>query len=124
MNLTRRQVRLLTTSAGDHERMPEDDSQEGQDLSAPKDMEIKAKHISRIRDAAKHDGSRIAKTSHIVDKYIGRKLNNIEYKEPVSPVKNRVNTGNTESAKSIIDMARRGQGNIKMGNKLKNKLNK
>lgn len=128
MCLTRRQVRLLTISAGDHERLPEDDSsQDGQDLNeTPTEFEIKKKHIDRIRKAVKNDGGKIGYKSPVVDKYIGRMMK-VEYKSPPSPIKNKIpgNTGkNDGNIKDLIDMARKGQGNLKLGNKLKKKLKK
>lgn len=125
MSLTRRQIRLLTISAGDHERLPEDEGlQESDDLNtAPTDFEIKSKHINRIRKAVKGDGGKIGYKSPVVDKYIGRHMN-VKYKEPTNPVKNRIpgQSKDNGNIKGLIDMARKGQGNIALGNKLKKKL--
>lgn len=112
--------------------MPDkDDSQDGQDLTAPKEFEVQKKHIDRIRKSVVNDGSKIGYHSHVVDKYIGKKMS-VDYKAPSSPVKSRKpgfdpnatrsGPGGQDGIKGLIDMARKGQGNIGLGNKLKKKL--
>jgi hypothetical protein len=119
LGLTRRQVRLLMVSAGDNERLPDDSSQDGEDLSqAPKEMEVQQKHIDKIRR-----GVGIAHKSHVVDRMIGKKLD-IEYKKPNSPVRGKQSDESSKDGmKELLNMARSGQG-IKMGNKLNTKLQK
>lgn len=116
-------------SAGDHERLPDSDSpQDEVDLATgkpPEEFEVQKKHIERIRKAVRNQGGKISHKSHVVDKFIGRKINP-QFKKPSVPIKGRRGQGEPrmESMNDLIDMARKGQGNIGMGNKLKNKLSR
>jgi len=121
------QVRLLTTSAGDAERMPEDeDSLQGTETNDKKntEFEINEDHINRLRKSSK-----IKNKSHIVDNLIGRKFK-VEYKKPTSPVSNKYSGSTPKSATddvNINDLVRMGMnksGPFSIGNKLKNKMKK
>jgi hypothetical protein len=131
MSLTRKQVRLLTISAGDHERLPDDEDSRQDDIDLttgkkPDEFEIKGKHIARIRKAVKNQGGEIGYKSHVVDKYIGKKIKP-QFKRPSNPVKHRMGHNNPKESgniKDLISMGLKGQSNIKIGNRLKKKLSK
>ena len=127
--MNRKQIRLLTVSAGDHERMPEEDTPQGEiDLTTgkePDEFEIKKKHFDRIRKSVVSQGGKIAYKSPVVDKYIGTKVKP-DFKPIPNPIKGRRGQGEPQvnSMTDMIDMARKGQGSIGLGNKLKKKLSR
>lgn len=125
MSLTRRQVRLLMISAGDHERLPDkDDSpQDEADLTAKQKEQFtfNKKHLARIRKSVKGN----VQKSKIVEKYLGKVIAP-KYKCPSNPVVGKKTSGNSEpqNMKELLDSALKGQGNIKVGNRLRKKLKK
>ena len=118
-------------SAGDHERMPDKDaSQEDEiDLTTNKkagEFVLKQKHFDKIRKNAERHGSKVKYRSPIVEKYLGKKVKP-EFKQPTNPIKNRQGSigkkdDEPQTMNDLINMARSGQGNIGMGNKLRKKL--
>lgn len=127
MSLTRRQVRLLTTSAGDHERLPDDPSQDSgsEDLSSTdkKDVKFKKQHLREVRKAVKGN---IAHKSHIVEKYLGTDIKPV-YKPSANPVKRRTDgTGEvTQGPENFFDLVKAsmsGNNSIKVSDKVRRKL--
>jgi hypothetical protein len=123
MSLTRRQIRLLTISAGDAERLPDDDDtlQDSEDLTVKRksttDFEINKSHIDRLRK-----GVKIKSKSHVVDNLVGKKIKAI-YKKPTSVIKNK-NSGDGKdfNIKDLVNMGMKKTGPISIGNKLRKKL--
>jgi hypothetical protein len=104
--------------------MPDKDDPQDESIdlnnNVEKEFKVEKKHINKIRKAVKSQGGKIGYRSPTVEKYIGKKMN-VEYKKPTSPIKNK-DVENSGNMKDLIDMARKGQGNINMGNKLKKRL--
>jgi len=126
LGLTRRQIRLLTLSAGDAERLPDDDNDASQsdditDNKEPVDLTVKQKHLDKLRK-----GLKLKSKSHIVDNLVGKSVAPV-YKKPTNPIKSRHSPDKPSSDITIKDLIRMGQGNegpFSLGDKLQNKLKK
>lgn len=130
LGLTRRQVRLLMVSAGDHERMPEkdkDESSSGEEAidlkQQPEEFKVEKKDFEKIRKTVKG----LKYRSKVVDKYVGKTIKP-EFKNTSNPiVKKRIGPSDApepENAKDLINMAIKNQGNFVLGDKLKKKLSR
>jgi hypothetical protein len=102
--------------------MPDESSSDGTELAKPKEkIKIEQKHLDKMRKSIEKSGSSISSKSNVFNKYLGKELN-VVYK---NPVKNRYKPNTNEGGDNIqdlINMANTGQGNLKMGNRLKHKL--
>lgn len=140
--MTRKQVRLLLISAGDHERLPDDDKDD-ESIDLTKDGKppiITQDMIDRLRKGVK------GKTSKVVDKLVGKNLveemdrkkdehKNDKKNKPISPVKSRSNIQRpprpgltvkpipvSKGNDDLIKLAMQSGSGLKISNKLRNKL--
>jgi len=114
MNLNRKQVRLLITSIGDHERLPKsgNDKDIGDEIdltrkgSPIKKLNVPAKYLKMLRKGIKHT-KKFNMFNEKADK-------NMRVIKPSGVVKN--GKMNISSARDLLDIARKTKG-IKFGHR-------